>query len=102
MTGGFAGEESDPRDQGMHEAIIIRSDSTAEFYRNDTLLSRSSFRVIKEPTFMEGKELTFLEFTKAGENPEAKFTITVDDLNHLWYSQSNLMDGFSFLYVRYR
>jgi len=104
MTGGFAGETLDPRDNGMHEAIIIRSDSTVEFYRNDSMFSRSSFRVTKESVTYKGKreDRTILELTNHLEPTEASFTIGVEDLNHLWYSQRGVSDGFYFLYVRYR
>jgi hypothetical protein len=101
-SGGFAGVAYDPRDEGIREAIVVRQDSTVEFYRNDTLFWRSSFQIAKREVFERGKLSTELELINHFEPPNMKFFITVQDPDHLCYGPRNVKDWNYFTYVRHK
>ena len=95
MRGGFAGGDYDPHDDKIFEAILIRQDSSLEYYRHDTLLWKSTFVVVDvsgSPKTTSSRELHLLyQDTRVG----------IQDADHVWLG-TQVQDGFAFLYVRHR
>jgi hypothetical protein len=101
MRGGFAGGDHDPKDDGIRESIIIRQDSVIEFYSSDTLAWSSPFQVVHSMGERNLKQT--IELKMVGRLFEGSdFSIIVQDENHLSCGQGKVVDGFNFLFTRFR
>ena len=95
MRGGFARGDYDPHEENIYEAILIRQDSSLEYYRHDTLLWRSSFVIVRKPGGEKGKAASELQLV------DRDMHIGVEDADHLWTGEP-FPDAFHFLFVRQR
>jgi len=92
MGGGFVGGVHDPHDSGVYTEIILRPDSTIEYYQRDTLLWRGTLTMMP-------KRFKTIELKVVGYGP-GDWEITLDDINHIGFGGIDYMDGIGFGFVR--
>ena len=100
MSGGIVGGEWDPHDEGIYEALVLRQDSTMELYQRDTLLCKSSFRIVLGDSKLEKNSIMELEITD--DNGSCRgHVLSFKDANHLWYWLPNSADNIDLFFVRH-
>jgi hypothetical protein len=69
IGGGFVGGSFDAKSEGLYNAIVIKSDSTLDYYKSDTLLWSRKFRVYTRPLKRTQIILTVLDLGWGDSNP---------------------------------
>ena len=97
-VGEFRGGKFSAHDQGVLEEIVLRPDSTIEYYRRDTLLWRARLSLMP-PEDVKGKKWTRLDIVGVGQTDPN--TVAIEDGNHVWLSMRNAVDAFSLKFERH-
>jgi len=99
MRGGIMGGDYDPRDEGIHQAIVLRPDSTVEFYDDTTRTSSSRYTITRVMDGNQNRPVFELRLIGPGD-PDAAPRLLVEDADHIWFRMPRVVDDFEFLYVR--
>ncbi len=93
------GGDYDPRDEGIHQAIVLRPDSTVEFYNDTTRTSSSRYTITRVMDGNQNRPVFELRLIGQGD-PDAAPRLLIEDADHIWFRKPRVVDDFEFLYGR--
>ena len=94
-----AGGEHDLPDGSENGFIVIRADSTVQFFTGDSLRRTVKYSIVRYQT-ANGLLLQLSLHLERINQDDDEYSITVIDQNHLAYGPIDVVDAFGFIYTR--